>query len=276
MKRQKTKIAQKLPAELDEKVISFQRYVIKKRVEHQYALANIGNMDEMPMNFDMPPNRTVNSKGSKTVLIKTTGHEKTRFTVVLACMAHGTKLKPMVVFKRKTMPKLKFPAGVVVHVHPKGWMDEDRVKLWTGKVWKKRPGGLMKTKSLLVWDMFKAHVTEKSKDYVKRMNIDLAVIPGGLTSVVQPLDVCLNKPFKDLICQYWSAWIIDGEKTFTKGGNMRAPPLDLLCEWVVRAWAAIDAKIVGKFFSEVRHFEFVGRRGGRLVMERYGCRGRYC
>ena len=156
--RHKTKIAQKLPAELDKNVISFQRYVIKKRVEHQYALANIGNMDETPMNFDMPPNRTVNSKGSKTVLIKT------RFTVVLACMADGTKLKPMVVFKRKTMPKLKLPAGVIVHVHPKGWMDEDGVKLWTDKVWKKRPGGLMKTKSLLVWDMFKAHVTEKSKD----------------------------------------------------------------------------------------------------------------
>ena len=153
----------KLSAELDEKVISFQRYVIKKRVEHQYALANIGNMDETPMNFDMPPNRTFNSKGSKTVLIKTTGHEKTRFTVVLACMADRTKLKPMVVYKRKTMPKLKFPAGVIVHVHPKGWMDEDGVKLWTDKVWKKRPGGLMKTKSLLVWDMFKAHVTEKSK-----------------------------------------------------------------------------------------------------------------
>ena len=129
-------------------------------------------MDETPMNFDMPPNRTVNSKGSKTVLIKTTGHEKTRFTVVLACMADGTKLKPMVVFKRKTMPKLKFPAGVIVHVHPKGWMDEDGVKLWTDKVWKKRAGGLMKTKSLLVWDMFKAHVTENSKDHVKHTNTD--------------------------------------------------------------------------------------------------------
>ena len=99
----------KTPCRTGRKVISFQRYVIKKRVEHQYALANIGNMDETPMNFDMPPNRTVNSKWSKTVLIKTTGHEKTRFTVVLACMADGTKLKPMVVFKRKTMPKLKFP-----------------------------------------------------------------------------------------------------------------------------------------------------------------------
>ena len=60
--------------------------------------------------------------------------------------------------------------------------------------------------------MFKAHVTEKSKDHVKRTNTDLAVIPGGLTSVVQSLDVCLNNPIKDLIRQYWSAWIVDGEK----------------------------------------------------------------
>ena len=146
----KDKDRTKTPGRTGRKIISFQRYVIKKRVEHQYALANIGNMEETPMNFDMPPNRTVNSKGSKTVLIKTTAHEKTRFTVVLACMADGTKLKPMVVFKRKTMPKLKFPANVIVHVHPKGWMDEDGVKLWIDKVWKKRPGGLMKTKSLLV------------------------------------------------------------------------------------------------------------------------------
>ena len=38
------------------------------------------------------------------------------------------------------------------------------------------------------------------KDDLKR-NIDVAVIPGGLTTVVQPLDECLNKPFKDDVCQ---------------------------------------------------------------------------
>ena len=78
--------------------------------------------------FDMPTSKTVDSVGAKTVLLKTTGHEKTRFTVVLACLADGTKLKPMVIFKRKTMPKDNFPAGVVVHNHPKGWMDESGVK----------------------------------------------------------------------------------------------------------------------------------------------------
>ena len=79
--------------------------------------------------FDMPKSKTVDSVGAKTVLLKTTGHEKTRFTVVLACLADGTKLKPMVIFKRKTMPKDNFPTGVVVHNHPKGWMDENGVKI---------------------------------------------------------------------------------------------------------------------------------------------------
>ena len=35
-------------------------------------------------------------------------------------------------------------------------------------------------------------------------NTDIAVIPGGLTSIVQPLDVCLNKPFKDHLRSKWS------------------------------------------------------------------------
>ena len=69
---------------------------------------------------------------------------------------------------------------------------------------------------------------------MKRTKTDLAVIPGGLTSIVQPLDVCLDKPFKDLIRIEWNKWLMEGEKTFTKGGNMRPAPFELLCEWVIR------------------------------------------
>ena len=72
----------------------------------------------------MLSNKTVDCKGNKTILIKSTGHEKTKFTVVLSCLADGTKLMPMIIFKRKTMPSVKFPSGVFVHVHGKGWMDE--------------------------------------------------------------------------------------------------------------------------------------------------------
>ena len=139
MKRKKrTKIAQKLPDDLDDKIVNFHSHVIKMRKRHDYPLHLIGNMDETPMQFDMPGNRTVYARCEKTVFVKTTGHEKTHFTLVLCCMADGTKLKPMVIFKRKTMPKEKFPSGVLVHVHEKGWMDEAGTKKWLDEVWGRR------------------------------------------------------------------------------------------------------------------------------------------
>ena len=133
---QKTKIAQKLPEDLEEKITSFHRFVIKQHKDTNYKLVHIGNMDETPVWFDMPSPRTVNARGERTVLVNTTGHEKCRFTAVLSCLADGTKLKPMVIFKRKTIPKENFPAGVVVHCHLKGWMDEEGLKIWVQKVWK--------------------------------------------------------------------------------------------------------------------------------------------
>ena len=64
------------------------------------------------------------------------------------------KLKPMVIFKRKTQPKDKFPPGVVIHHHPKGWMDAEGMKFWIEKVWSSQPAGLLRKKSLLVWGSF--------------------------------------------------------------------------------------------------------------------------
>ena len=62
--RQKTKISQKLPDDFEEEVLSFQKYVIQLRKEHQFRLCHIGNMDETPMCFDMPPNQTRDQKGT--------------------------------------------------------------------------------------------------------------------------------------------------------------------------------------------------------------------
>src|SRR6218665_2361404 len=53
------------------------------------------------------------------------------------------------------------------------------------------------------------------------MRTDMAVIPGGLTSVLQPLDVCLNKPFKDRLRKMWVEWMTSGLGTLTKGTSIR-------------------------------------------------------
>ena len=70
------------------------------------------------------------------------------------------------------------------------------MKVWLEKVWSKQPDGLFKKPSLLVCDQFQAHVTESTKRFATKLKTHLAVIPGGLTSQLQPLDVSVNKPFK--------------------------------------------------------------------------------
>ena len=55
----------------------------------------------------------------------------------------------------------------------------------------------------------------------KQKNTDIAVIPGGLTSVLQPLDVSLNKPFKDNVRTLWMEWMAGdhSENKYTKSGQ---------------------------------------------------------
>ncbi|CAG8669115.1 9172_t:CDS:2, partial [Paraglomus brasilianum] len=51
---------------------------------------------------------------------------------------------------------------------------------------------------------------------------DSAIIPGGLTSIVQPLDVCINKPFKDRLREKWNSWMSSDQFTYTKCGISNA------------------------------------------------------
>jgi hypothetical protein len=63
--------------------------------------------------------------------------------VILSVTADGHKCEPMVIFKRKTMPKEKFPEGIIVTVNKKAWVDQEIMKQWLEKVWRRRPGAFL-------------------------------------------------------------------------------------------------------------------------------------
>ena len=81
----KTTLARKLPHEYKRKIIEFHKYVINMRKKLCFEIGQLGNMDEVPLTFDVPLNKTVDVKGAKTIMIKTSGNEKTHYTVVLVC-----------------------------------------------------------------------------------------------------------------------------------------------------------------------------------------------
>ena len=104
--------------------------------------------------------------------------------------------------------------------------------------------------SLLVWDMFRAHLCDSVKRKLSRKNCRQAVIPGGCTSVLQPLDVCLNKPFKTNMRKRWNEWMINGDKEFTPSGNMKRPSIPLILSWIRDAWHDIPSQMIVKSFKK--------------------------
>jgi hypothetical protein len=68
----------------------------------------------------MPRNTTTEEMGVTCILVRTTGTKKTCRTVMLSIIAVGRELLPDITFKRKTMPKRKFPSGIHVRVQEKG------------------------------------------------------------------------------------------------------------------------------------------------------------
>lgn len=158
--RTRTTMSQAVPDDYEAKKASFLQFTRKAIEDGKYPLKNIINMDEVPLTFDCPPNRTVDTSGVKTVSLTTTGQEKTHFTVMLACCADGTKLKPLLIFKRKTVPKGNFPRNVVIRCNEKGWVNENIMLDWFQEVWKKREGAFFNSKGLLIMDSMKAHIKE--------------------------------------------------------------------------------------------------------------------
>ena len=213
--RSRTTVGQKLPDNWEEKVTNFHQFVSRRKEELAIQADRGFNMDEVPMSFDAPYSRAVDTTGTESVPVSTTGHEKTGFTCVLACSESGKKLKPMVIFKRKTMPKEKLPDGVVVHCHNKGWMDRDGMAVWGEKVWRPRPVSFFDRTSLLIFDSFSAHIDEGVRNISKTEHkTTTAVILGGLTKKLQPLDISVNRSFKNHVREEWEKWMSEGIHTF--------------------------------------------------------------
>src|SRR5688500_7470191 len=103
--RRRTTITQRLPDDLIEKQQEFLAFIMYRRIQHDYPLALIGNMDETPVSFDLSSNTTIDELGAQSVSIRITGYEKTNFTVVLSCLANRIKLLPLIIFKLKNIPR---------------------------------------------------------------------------------------------------------------------------------------------------------------------------
>lgn len=74
------------------KLVSIVLHLRSLHIYHKYPTDSISAMEKTVCWMDMPSDTTVAHTGSYSISLKTTGHEKDHFTVILLTKANGTKL----------------------------------------------------------------------------------------------------------------------------------------------------------------------------------------
>ena len=205
-------------------------------------------MDETPVWFDNPSRYTVTRRGTRHVGQRATSNEKKRITVVLACTSRGEKLPPFVVLKHALKRGVEPPDGISVYHNQNAWMTSSLTEEWLSV-----NRNHLSDKHLLM-DSFSGHKTESvlkllNSDTDTNLNLKgYSIIPPGTTSKLQPLDVGVNKPFKDRLRKKWNKWMETGHTTAK--GNYKSASASLLLQWVKAAWDEISTNTIMNSFTK--------------------------
>ena len=129
-------------------------------------------------------------------------------------------------------------------------MNAEVMQKWTDKCFRTRPGAFFKTRSLLIFDSMAAHKESSVQRYIHQTGAHLAVIPCGLTKLLQPLDVSVNHPFKAFVREEWDKWMMSGQHSYTPCGRQRRATYAEVCKWVITAWGKVRTQTIVNGFRK--------------------------
>lgn len=110
-------------------------------------------------------------------------------------------------------------------------MNEAMVKEWSETVWMKRPGVDLDLPNMLVLNTFRGHICPAVKEAIQKANTDLVIIPGSVMVQLQPLDVAINKPFKDCLAKSYREWLAKDNAAMTPTERCKKAPFSEVTTW---------------------------------------------
>ncbi len=89
------------------------------------------------------------------------------------------------------------------------------------------PNGII---PLLSLDSYSVHLMGSVSHAINALGVEVIIIPPGCTSVVQPVDIGYNKPFKGLVREKYEEWMIHDSEDLSK------PPRQVdVARWIADA-----------------------------------------
>ena len=84
------------------------------------------------------------------------------------------------------------------------WMNEEAMIVWADRVFQPHietvPPGVM---PILFFDSYRCHMMASVMSKIQDLGVEVQQIPGGCTLLCQPVNIGVNKPFKNSLCSEW-------------------------------------------------------------------------
>ena len=213
-----------------------------------FRLCDIANIDQTSCAFEFLEGKTYHIQGEKTIWVKSTGSglDKRQMTVQLTIFADGIgRVKPLIVFRGKGLritatEKALWSNKVDVVFQENACMDENIFLWWMENAWKLCRSSIFdKSPKLLTLDMYKGQNTEVVQNAWQKYRTTPVVIPAGCTSLIQPLDVSVNKSFKQYLEDASQDHYLNNTESWVEGKVSAKERRILMTKWVADAWEKI-------------------------------------
>ena len=90
---------------------------------------------------------------------------------------------------------------------------------------------------------------------MQELGVEVEHIPGGCTGLCQPVDVGVNKPFKNRIRNQWERWMIAEGLIH---GTTSPPTRDDICRWTLVAFQNLPEKMIRNSWKHEEYTWFPG------------------
>ena len=140
--------------------------------------------------------------------------------------------------------------------------NQDIMSKWIQVHFKDPDVGLTPGSRMLIMDSFRAHMTERVKRACAEKQITQAVIPGGMTGMLQPLDLTVNRSFKCKLKEFYhrnQGLYATGRQRFSTKCAFNLHLLTLACKY---AWAQVSGDTIRNGFAMMRRNARVAGEGG--------------
>lgn len=224
---------------------------------HDIPLDLVFNWDQTGIHLVPTGEWTMHQAKEKVVPI-THSDDKRQITGVFAVTATGKYFPPQLIYKGKTErchPRVSTPAGWDMWHSEKHWSTEDTMVRYIENVIvpcvNERREVLKLPKSqpaLAIFDCFKGQTTPQVNALLGKHHVRVVIVPANCTDKLQPLDISINKPFKDEMKKRFQLWYASEvqeqlkESKSVKVDVSMAAVKHRSANWIISTWSEIEGR----------------------------------